>query len=243
MEWRVVLAAVLAAGIVGAQEPRATLMRGMGAAKILERAYRYLEEQKAFSLEAVTVNEDIYRQRMVTEVRHRIRLDLRRPGEMRVRIDGDSRHRDYLLREGTFLVWDRDDNLYGELKSPKTVDGTLDFLYDAYGIATPLANLLYSDLHRRLNPKARGYYFGIRELEGVRCHYLGFENAVKELQVWIQAEGEPLIRRFVIIDKSTRFRLHSATTIRWLSVGGVTGDPFAFSLPGEARKIPIEPAK
>jgi hypothetical protein len=232
----------LGMGILQAEEPRATLMVGMGPAKILGKAYRFLEEQKAFSVEALTVNEDLYRNKLVTEVRHHLRIDLERPDRIRVRIDGDSKHRDYLMKKGKFLIWDRSYNLYGELETPKSIDGTLDYLYDQYGIATPLANLLYSDLSKRLKPQARGYYFGLRELEGVWCHYIGFVNDRKELQVWVQAEGDPLIHRFVVIDKSTKFRLHSATTLHWLSIGKVSGTPFELTLPADAHRIPVEPA-
>jgi len=243
MKWLICMVLVLGMGGATAKESETTLVKGTKPVKILENAYRYLEKQKAFSLEAVTVNEDIYHEKIATEVRHKIRVDLERPGRIRVRIMGDSKIRDYLMEKGKFLVWDRLYDLYGELKTPETIDGTLDFLYDSYGITTPLANLLYSDLNKRLRPKARGYYFGLRMLNGVWCHYLGFENSEKEFQVWIRAEGDPLIQRFVLIDKSTKFRLHSATTLDWLSVGKVTGSPFEVKLPENIHKIPIEPAK
>jgi len=244
MKWKEgIFLLLLGAGLLVATEPRATLLVGTGSVKILENAYRFLEAQRAFSVEAVTVNEDLYRDKLVTEVRHRLRIDLERPDRVRVRIDGDSKHRDYLMEKGKFFIWDRSYNLYGELKTPESIDGTLDFLYDRYGITTPLANLLYSDLVKRLKPRARGYYFGMRELDGIRCHYLGFVNDLKEFQIWIQAEGDPLIRRFVLIDKSTKFRLHSATTLRWLSVGSVEGKPFEWKLPADAHRIPVEPAK
>jgi hypothetical protein len=231
-----------ALGALGAGEPQATLINGMEPMKVLERAYAFLQRQPAFSVEAVTVNEDPYRKRMVMEVRHRLRIDLERPGKLRVRIDGDSKHRDLLMEAGHFLIWDRVTGLYGELKTPETVDGTLDYLYDKFGITTPLANLLYSDLTTRLRPKARGVDFGLRLLDGVWCRYLGFANADKELQVWIRSQGDPLIQRFVLIDKTTPLRLHSATTLHWLSVGKVTGKPFALKLPASAHRIPIEPA-
>jgi len=234
---------LLGALVLGAAEPEAKLMRGMGPWKLLESAYRYLERQPAFTLEATTVNEDVVAKGVVTEVRHRIRVDLQRPDRVRVRVEGDSKDRDYLMRKGEFIVWDRQYGLYGELQTPETVDGTLDFLYDRYGIATPLANLLYSDLSRRLKPRAKGYYFGLRLLDGVWCHYLAFDNARKELEIWIRAEGPPQIRRFVIIDKSSTYRLHSATTIRWISMGRVEGRPFETIPPKGAHRIPIEPAQ
>ncbi len=226
------------AGVQGAR-----LMAGDTARKILERAYAYLEAQPAFSLKAVTINEDSFDGKLTVEVRHRLRVDLERDGRILVEIDGDSKNRTYALDRGRFVAWDRPTNLYGELSVPKENDAALDFLYDRYGMATPLANLLYSDLSKRLMPKARGYYFGMRKLRGTWYHYLVFDNQVKELELWIQARGAPLIRRFVVIDKSTKLRLHSATDIDWISVGSVAGDPFAFHLPPDARRIPIEPSR
>lgn len=241
MRWALLL--LLCLGVAGAEEAGAKLMRGMTAHKILADAYRFLEEQPAFSLEAVTVNEDSFRDRMVVEVRSHLRVDLDRRGKILVEVDGESANRTSFLNGSHFLVWDRPMNLYGEMEVPEGNDQALDYLYDRFGISTPLANLLYSDLRKRLLPKARGYYFGLRELEGVRCHYIGFVNREKELQVWVRAEGEPLIQRFVVIDKTTKLRLHSATDLHWIALGRVEGRPFDLRVPSSAHKVPIEPAK
>ena len=240
---RMIVLIMTVAVFVQAGEQSARLMTGEIARKILEQAYNYLEAQPAFSLKALTINEDSFDGKLTLEVRHRLRVDLDRNGRILVEIDGESKHRTYLLDRGKFVAWDRPANLYGELSVPGENDAALDYLYDRYGMATPLANLLYSDLRERLMPQARGYYFGIRKLRGIRCHYLVFNNRVKELELWIQARGAPLIRRFVVIDKTTELRLHSATDIDWLSVGKVEGEPFAFHLPPNARRIPIEASK
>ena len=241
---RWMLISLLCLGFVQAgEEAKAMLMRGMTAHKILENAYRFLEEQPAFSLDALTVNEDSFRGKMVVEVRSHLRVDLDRRGKILVEVEGESENRTSFLNGKRFVVWDRPLNLYGELEVPEGNDRALDYLYERFGITTPLANLLYSDLRRRLLPKARGYYFGLRRLRGVRCHYIGFVNKRKELQVWVRAEGNPLIERFVVIDKTTKLRLHSATDLQWLTLGKVQGHPFDLKLPASAQRIPIEPVK
>jgi len=241
---RLVLLSWLCLGVVQAgEETKATLMRGMTAHKILENAYRFLEGQPAFSLDALTVNEESYQGKLVIEVRSHLRVDLDRRGKILVEVDGEGENRTSFLNGKRFIVWDRPMNLYGELEVPEGNDRALDYLYDRFGITTPLANLLYSDLRHRLLPKARGYYFGLRRLRGVRCHYIGFVNETKELEVWVRAEGDPLIERFVVIDKTTKLRLHSATDLQWLTLGKVQGHPFDLKLPASAQRIPIEPVK
>jgi len=241
MQWlKVIVVLAMVPGLAGA---KVTLMHGTTAKTILEKAYRFLEEQPAFSLEALTISEDSFKGKMVIEVHTHLKVALDRQGKIRVDVDGDSKQRSYLLKKGEFLAWDRTLNLYGKLKTPVGNDKALDYLFDKYGIAAPLANLLYSDLRKRLMPQARGYYFGMRKLRGHWCHYLGFVNRQKEFQVWVRAGGVPLIDRFVVIDKTTKLRLHSATDLTWSSLGQVAGDPFTLNLPSDARRIPIEPAE
>ncbi|WP_457606965.1 DUF2092 domain-containing protein [Nitratifractor sp.] len=220
----------------------AGLMTKDPAAEILRRAYRHLDEMGSFTLEAVTVNEDVYRETLVTEVHHRIRVALQRPDRLRIDIVGDSKDQSYFFKAGKFDLFDWQFRLYGQLNTPETIDGMLDYIYDSYGIASPLANLLYSDLEDRLMPKGRGFYLGVQKIGGIPCHHLGFVNKAKELQVWVQAEGDPLIRRFVIIDKSTPWRLHSATTLQW-NPGKFRQGWFDFVPPKDAVEISIEPAK
>jgi len=241
MQWLKVI--VVLAMLSGLAEAKVALMHGTTAKTILEKAYRFLEEQPAFSLEALTISEDSFKGKMVIEIHTHLKVALDRQGKIRVDVDGDSQQRSYLLEKGTFLAWDRTLNLYGKLKIPAENDKALDYLYDRFGITAPLANLLYSDLRKRLMPQARGYYFGMRKLRGHWCHYLGFVNQQKELQVWVRAQGAPLIERFVVIDKTTKLRLHSATDLHWTALGRVTGNPFTLRLPADARRIPVKPAE
>lgn len=237
----VLLGAVI--GLQAAEVSQARLMQGNEAREILIRAYAFLERQPAFSLEAVTVNEDaVSGKKMIVEIRSRVQVDLDRRGRIMVEVDGENRHRTYRIDRGRFLVWDRPSNLYGELKVPEENDKALDYLYDRFGVETPLANLLYSDLRKRLLPKARGYDLGLRTLHGVRCRYLIFVDSSRELEVWIRSEGDPLIERFVLIDRSTPLMLHSTTDLHWRSLGRLKGRPFDLRLPASAHRIPVLPA-
>ncbi len=220
------------------QKPK--LIHSYRAHELLSNAYKYIQSQDRLSFRAVTTNEDIYKNSIVVDVTNTIRVHLARDNRFRIDVDGDSKHRSYIFNSGKFIMWDREYGFYGELETPKTIDKTLDYIYDNYGITSPLANLLYSDLTKRVVPKAKGYYFGIHKVNGISCYHIGFSNKQKELQVWIQLNGEPLILKFTVIDKSTPLRLHSSTVIDW-RVKQYKRDPFVFEPSKFIHKIPVTP--
>ena len=56
---------------------------------ILMDAYRYLGALEYFSFDAITTNDDIFRDIMLQEFTHRIHVDLQRPGKLQIHISGD----------------------------------------------------------------------------------------------------------------------------------------------------------
>ncbi len=49
-------------------------------------------------------------------------------------------------------------------------DGTLDLIFDAYGINAPLASLIYSDMDKSVK-FTKSKYFGTMDVAGVACDY------------------------------------------------------------------------
>jgi hypothetical protein len=219
--------------------PVAKLIYGDRAKKILESAYTFLETRKAFSLDALTVSEDKFKKDDVIEVVKKIHIDLQRPGRLRVSSMDEFMKRIYYLDGKEFIIYDPYHQLYGKIETKNGIDATLDYLYEKYGIVSPLANLLYSDLRKRVMPKARGYYLGRRQVNGRWCHYLLFSDSEKEFQVWIREGAVPLIEKFTLIDKSDPLRLHSSTTIRW-RLERPKEEIFHFPYLQEASEIPVK---
>jgi hypothetical protein len=213
------------------------------ASEILKRAYRYLESLERFSFDATTSNEDLYAGKMIIELTHHINVEVERPDRLRIDIAGDVKNRSIYFNQGHFTLLETKTGFYGQLEIPKTIDKALDFLYDTYHIKTPLANLLYSDLLERLGPKKEGYYFGSTLIGKTVCDYVGFSNRSREFQVWIERGDRPLIRKFVIIDKTLKRHLRSTTTIDWNTHPLFFGSSFAFTPPRNGVKIDIETPK
>lgn len=209
------------------------------ASAILMDAYRYLGSLDKFSFDAVTSNDDVYRDIMLVSYHHKVEVSLQRPDKLRVHVAGDIKNKSTYLLHDTFTMIDNERNYYGEVEVPKTIDGALDHLFENFNIKTPLANLLYMDLEKRLPPDSRGYYFGIAHIDGKPCHHIGFTNDTRELQVWIEKGQTPLIKKFVIIDKSTAFTPRSATFIRWDLQPRFDKNYFLFNAPDGAQKISV----
>jgi len=209
------------------------------ASAILMDAYRYLGSLKYFSFDAITTNDDIFHDLMLKEYTHKVHVDILRPNKLQMHISGDIKNRSTYIFNDDFTIIDHDLNYYGKLQIPKTIDSALDHLYEKFNIKSPLANLLYTDLDKRIAPKENGHYFGTTQVDGKMCHYLGFANDERELQVWIEKGKTPLIRKFSIIDKDEKFDLRSTTLLRWDIKPYFKRKHFLFNTPKDAVQISI----
>jgi len=228
------------ASVLYAQEAPYIMHESSVANAILDRAYRYVGSLDKFAFDAVTVNDDLIEDKMIVEVKHRIIVKVDRPGDMLIDTTGDTKNRRIYLHKGNFTMYDKEDNYYGTLKTPRTIDGTLDYIFDHYDIKTPLANLLYSDIAKRLKQQSKGYYFGVSNVGKTLCDYVGFSNSKEELQLWIARGKNPVVRKFIIIDKTGKRELRSTTILRWYKNSRSQADQYIFKAPRHAVKVNIE---
>jgi hypothetical protein len=211
-------------------------------AGLLVNSYRYMGKLKHFSIDAVTTSDDEYLDKMVVTYTHWVHLDVQRPGRLHISVSGDTKVKEYYINGKNFLVYDKLTNYYGELEVPQGIDQALDFLFDKYDVKSPLANILYTDLEKRIPPKEKGFYFGISDVDDIPCHHIGFATETQEYQVWIEQGEKPLIRKFIIVDKMLPYLPRSGTVLRWNTTKKFDKNTFAFDIPKGAVKIDIEPA-
>ena len=246
-------AAILIAGCFAGPNPlassqttqKAYMLRTVApvASSILLRSYRYIERLKRFSIEARMQSDDIFRDTMAVTYAHRIEIDVKRPGKLFVSIDGDVKSREYYLNHGDFTVYDIPTRYYGKLRVASNIDDALDYLFEAYGIKTVLANIIYSDLQRRIPPRNKGYYFGESEVEGKLCHHIGFDYPTHSYQVWIEKGAHPLIRKFIIVDKTQPLLPRSEAVLKW-DIDPKFPDGFFLFTPEKGdKRIDITPKK
>jgi hypothetical protein len=209
---------------------------------LLLNAYKYMGGLKNISIEAVTTSDDIYQNKMVVTYTHHIRIEMKRPDRLYISVHGDLKDKAYYINHGHFTVFDHRLGYYGTLKVPVTIDAALDALFEKYDIKTSLANILYRDLDKRIPPKNKGYYLGISDVDNIPCHHIGFISETQEYQVWIEEGKKPLIRKFLIIDKTEPYLPRSGTVLKWKTDDKREMNLFRFTAPETAKQIDITPA-
>ena len=221
-------------------KPPYLMNQSFTAQAILENAYTYIGKQKSFAFDAVTINDDILQDDVLIELKHIIHIEVDRPGALLVDISGDVKNRTMYLQEGLFTLYNKSHNYYAQIDIPKDLDDALDYIFERYDIKTPLANILYSDIVKRLKPKGIGHYVGSEYVGRVLCDYVVFSNTREEFQVWIEKGDKPLIRKFIIIDKTGKRELRSTTLILWQDPFISSSEHYTFQPLSGAIKIPIE---
>ncbi|HHD72747.1 MAG TPA: DUF2092 domain-containing protein, partial [Epsilonproteobacteria bacterium] len=167
-----------------------------------------------------------------------VSIKVNRPDKLRVDTKGDIKNRSIYLNDGLFTMMDHTYNYYGQLKTPKTIDGTLDFIFEKFGIRAPLASLIYSDMAKRAK-FTRSKYFGKMDVAGTECDYVAFKSRAGEVHIWIATGDKPLVKTYAIIDGDNRMD----TSLTWDTDPKISQSDFIFKAPKGAAKISIEPAK
>ncbi|MEA3418064.1 MAG: DUF2092 domain-containing protein [Campylobacterota bacterium] len=208
--------------------------------EIVNKAYLYIGSMDKYAFDAVVTNDDVQDGKNVIFT-HRVSVKVDRPDKLRVDTKGDIKDRSSYINDGLFTMIDHGFGYYGQLKTDKGIDGTLDTIFEKYGIKAPLAQLIYSDMDKRVRFSKRKN-FGTVTLGDTECDYLAFSDRAKEVHVWIAKGDKPLVKRYIIIDKMTKGHPRSVTTLKWKSGSGISDSDFVFKAPKDASKISIQSA-
>jgi hypothetical protein len=208
---------------------------------ILNKAYEYIGSMDKYAFDAVIIDDELQDGEVTKKYRHDVSVKVDRPGKLRVDTKGDVKNRTNYLNDGLFTMIDHGFGYYGQLETPKTIDGALDLIFEKYGIRAPLAQLIYSDMDKRVKFN-RSKYFGIVDVAGVECDYVAFKSRVREVHVWIATGDKPLVINYSIIDTTTKSYSRINTSIHWNNNPKISDSDFIFNAPKGATKISVESA-
>ncbi len=206
----------------------------MSAQDIVKKTYDALDSRQSYAFEAVIVNhvDD-------DKNKHQVSVKVNRPNQLRVDVKGDIRNRSNYLNNGQYTIYDHDKNYYLHLKSPKSIEKTLDTLFDKFEIKAPLAQLIYTNMGERIKFDS-SKNFGVVDLEGEQCHYVAFTDKTKEVHVWITTGDNPLVKHYVIKDKTSKNNAYKSTSIFWKDAKTISPSDFVFSVPKGAQEVFIK---
>lgn len=206
----------------------------MSAKEIAKKAYAALDSRQSYAFNAAILNHSDE-----GENTHQVAVKVNRPGQFRVDVTGDIQNRSNYLNNGVFTVYDHDKNMYLYLKTPKNIDNALDDLFERFEIKAPLAQLMYTNMGERIKFDS-SKNFGIVDLNGVECHYLAFSTKANEVHVWVTTGETPMIKNYMIKDKTSKNNVYKATTIYWKNASTISSSDFVFAVPKNATEVFIK---
>jgi hypothetical protein len=164
---------------------------------------------------------------------------LKRPDRLLMETRGDQVNTTLWYDGALFTLLDHDKKVYVQLKTPATLDETIDLAYERYGISTPLADILSADIYTVLmDAVITCRYLGLGLVGEKQCHHISATQKDIDWQAWIDQGDNPRMQRLVItykqLDGSPRY---SMVLAELEELASVAPDTFVFQLPEGAEKI------
>jgi hypothetical protein len=89
--------------------------------------------------------------------------------------------------------------VYAKVPVPAIIDAAMDHLMDKYGFSPPLVDFIYQDPYNTLIENVEfGFYVGLHNVVGIRCHHLAFVQKNIDWQIWIE-DGKQMVPRKLTI--------------------------------------------
>lgn len=208
---------------------------------VINNAYQYLGSMDKYAFKAIVSEDAVDDGQIVKTYKQNVSAKVSRPNMLRVDTKGDIKNRSSYINNGLYTMIDHDFDYYAQIKTPKSIDGTLDFIFTKLGIRAPMASLFYSDMHKRVKFK-KGKYFGTVEVGGVECDYVAFKSKTREIHAWIATGDKPLVKTYSVIDTDTQGDPRMNTSLTWINNPSISESDFVFKAPKGASKVSVNSA-
>ncbi len=207
----------------------------------------YLGKQEKFTVIVNDTFDEVTDTDSVVQLSSQRTVYVSRPDMLAVRYEGGGERRRVLYDGKTLTILNITKDFYAKAKMPPTIDDMLDTVAKEYGLALPLADLLYSSPSDALVAGTRtGQYVGQQLVGTTLCHHLAFTKDDVDWELWIQKdETKPLPRKLVITYKNEPAKPRYTMIPEKWEMGEVPANAFELEIPDDASEIemmPLEPA-
>jgi hypothetical protein len=133
------------------------------------------------------------------------------------------------------------DKVFAQAPMPDTINRTLDALAERYDMPLPMGDLLYGPADKALlSETTTGGYAGRETVAGVRCVHLAFQDTGVEFDLWLPEAGEPLPKRFRVVQKHrTGAPVIDVTFSEWNLSAPVTDATFDPAVPADYEGVAL----
>ena len=176
---------------------------GPQADRLLRQMSDYLKAAKQFSFHAEIAYDDLLPSGQKLQLGASHDVLVRRPDRTYVEFQGERGGKRFWYDGKTITLYDSAHDVYATEESPPTIDGMLDHIMKVFGFSPPLSDLLYSDPYAVLTQNVQyGFYAGVTQVDGERCHHLAFQEKKIDWQIWIEDGTQWVPRKLVITYKT-----------------------------------------
>ncbi len=239
--FRLAFAAGLSAGLVsacGEREPRTDAERLTRGKEIVERMSARLGGAQSFSVTTREVRDQVKRSGQAQKVNLTRDTVIRRPDRLYTKTDGDLQNESWYDGIGLTIVLHKD-KVFGQARMPETLDKTLDAMHERYGVATPLADFVYSSPAKALlTDTTTGGWVGRETVDGKQADHVSFKDTGVNWDLWVAASGEPLpVKAVVEFTDARRLRKVELAFSDWNLAPQIASDRFTPSVPKDYEGI------
>lgn len=211
------------------------------ARNVLERMSRYVAGAEGLAFAATAVNVDVPKDGLPTRMSTRIRVAVRRPGQLYAEIESGEVHRRITSNGREVRLADLLANVYAVAQAPGGIDATLDYLGEDLGVFVPLSELLRSNPVDGIMEGVLDLdYVGLDDVDGVRCHQLSARQADLSWEVWIEDGPRPLPLKLAFHFWTDEGSSTFTAQLSGLALGGhLPDETFEPSRASDAREVPL----
>lgn len=167
---------------------------------------------------------------------------LSRPNVLKVESQDSDGKRIQVTFDGKMLtVFTPDQNVYGQIEQPGTVDDAVHHLVQDLQVRLPMALLLVTTLPAELEQRLQALDYVERDVLGaVPTDHLAGRTGDVDFQAWIAADGPPLPQRITITYKTDEGEpQYRADFSDWTVDPDLSAAQVAFTPPNGAERIPF----
>jgi len=209
--------------------------------KVLKSVEAFMSSQKSVEIEAVVTEDEVYDDAHKLQFGGTMKILLKRPAQLFVANRSDYQNTQAYLNNGVFTLFDDDVNVYAQAQAPGTFGEALASIYENIGTVPGGAELFSGNAYELLVGKARKViYVGKSNVNGNSCHHIAGILPDMDWQLWVRAEGEPVLCKYIVTDRDTPLApQYSMTFTKWKSNADLSDKQFEFQPPADAEAIDV----
>jgi len=191
-------------GVISAEEPQKseaedTPVIGPRTDKLLRAMGDYLKTAKQVSFHAEITFDEILPSGQKIQYSASDEIAVHRPDRVYAESQRDQGNMRFWYDGKNITLLNDGIGVYAKVPVPAIIDAAMDHLMEKYGFSPPLVDFIYQDPYNTLIENVEfGFYVGLHNVAGIRCHHMAFVQKNIDWQIWIE-DGKQMVPRKLTI--------------------------------------------